>query len=103
MRRLGGLGRRPSGRALSDGSDRSDAARRAALQAQISSSEPDGAAFGDAPMPRAGTGLAADVDALLGAANEALRAGYTDAVNDTVWGDAPSFAEALTAARHLDT
>ena len=54
-------------------------------------------------MPRAGTGLAADVDALLGAANEALRAGYTDAVNDTVWGDAPSFAEALTAARHLDT
>ena len=36
-------------------------------------------------------------------ANEALRAGYTDAVNDTVWGDAPSFAEALTAARHLDT
>ena len=71
MRRLGGLGRRPSGRALSDGSDRSDTARRAALQAQISSSEPDGAAFGDAPMPRAGTGLAADVDALLGAANEA--------------------------------
>ena len=56
---------------MSDGSDRFDTARRAALQAQISSSEPDGAAFGDAPMPRAGTGLAADVDALLGAANEA--------------------------------
>ena len=35
-------------------------------------------------------------------ADRALRAGYEDAVNDTVWGDAPSFTEAIEAARGLD-
>lgn len=35
-------------------------------------------------------------------ANDILRAGYDDAVNDTVWSDAPGFAEALEAVRSLD-
>ena len=35
-------------------------------------------------------------------ANDILRTGYNDAVNDTVWSDAPSFEEALDAARSLD-
>lgn len=35
-------------------------------------------------------------------ANRALRAGYEDAISDTVWGDAPPFIEAIDAARGLD-
>ena len=54
------------------------------------------------PRPDSGYGRS-EVFTIGTQANEALRAGYTDAVNDTVLGEAPSFAEALTAARRLDS
>ena len=54
-------------------------------------------------QPRPGGGYA-DSEAFTPGthANDALRAGYNDAVNDTVWGQAPTFGEALAAARDLD-
>ena len=53
------------------------------------------------PRPSGGYG-SAELFTPGASANEALRAGYEDAVSDTVWGDAPPFAEAIEAARGLD-
>ena len=53
------------------------------------------------PRPSSGYGYA-EVFTVGTDANKALRAGYENAVSDTVWGETPPFSEALNAARELD-
>ena len=53
------------------------------------------------PRPDSGCGTSS-VFTLGAEAFEALRRGYRQAVDDVMWGEAPSFDHAIEAARGLD-